>query len=65
MQWQQQKVDYVILANLRMNPKKVNGRVINTLHRMLAPVAQQYPQKIRLVKSIGDLEKCELYQINY
>ncbi len=65
MQWQQQKVEYIILANLRMNPKKVNGRVINTLHRMLAPVAQQYPQKIRLVKSIGDLEKCELYQINY
>ncbi len=65
MQWQQQKVEYVILPSLRMNPKKNNGRVINTLHRMLAPVAEKYPQKMRLVKSIGDLEKCDLYQLKY
>lgn len=65
MQWKSQNIDYVILANLRMNPKKNNGRVINTLHRMLAPVAQQYPQKVQLVKTIGELEKCELYKINY
>ncbi len=65
MQWQQQKVEYIILPSLRMNPKKNNGRVINTLHRMLAPVAEKYPQKMRLVKSIGDLEKCDLYQLKY
>lgn len=65
MQWKAQKVQYVILANLRMNPKKNNGRVVNTLHRMLAPVAQQYPQKLKLVKTFGEAEKCELYQISY
>ena len=65
MNWKKQNVQYVILGNLRMNPKKNNGRVINTIHRMIGPVYQKYPQKIRLVKTIGKLEKCELYEIRY
>ncbi len=65
MSWQKQKVQYVILGNLRMNPAKNNGRVINTIHRMIGPVYKAYPQKIRLVKSIGTKEKCELYEIVY
>ncbi|MBL7884057.1 MAG: hypothetical protein JNL69_08300 [Bacteroidia bacterium] len=63
--WEKQSVDYVIVASLRMNPAKNNGRVVNTLHRMLQPIAQKYPQKLRLVKSIGETEKCELYEIKY
>ena len=65
MGWKKQNVQYVILANLRMNPKKNNGRMINTIHRMIAPVYQKYPQKIKLVKTIGTKEKCELYEIVY
>lgn len=65
MGWKKLHVDYVMLGNLRMNPKKNNGRIINTVHRMLGPVYQKYPQKIRLVKSIGTIEKCELYQLLY
>lgn len=65
MGWKKQNVKYVILSNLRMNPKKNNGRVINTIHRMISPVYQKYPQKVRLVKSIGTKEKCELYEIKY
>ncbi len=65
MNWKKQNVKYVILGNLRMNPTKNNGRVINTIHRMIGPVYKAYPQKIRLVKSIGTKEKCELYEILY
>lgn len=65
MDWKKLEVQYVILSNLRMNPKKNNGRVINTIHRMIGPVYQKYPQKIRLVKTIGTKEKCELYEIKY
>lgn len=65
MTWKKSEVQYVILSNLRMNPKKNNGRVINTIHRMIGPVYQKYPQKIRLVKTIGTKEKCELYEIKY
>lgn len=65
MEWQAKKIEYVILPNLRMNPKKNNGRIINTVHRMLAPLAQKYPQNVRLVKTIGTSEKCDLYKITY
>ena len=63
--WKSQKIQYIILANLRMNPKKNNGRIINTIHRMLGPVYQKYPQKVKLLKTIGEVEKCELYEISY
>ncbi len=65
MGWKKENIQYVILGNLRMNPKKNNGRVINTIHRMIGPVYQKYKNKIRLVKSIGTKEKCELYEIVY
>lgn len=65
MGWKNLNVKYVILGSLRMNPKKNNGRVINTIHRMLGPVYQKYPQKVKMIKSIGEVEKCELYEILY
>lgn len=65
MGWQKLNVKYVLLPSIRMNPKKNNGMIINTIHRMLAPVYQKYPQKIRLVKSIGKTEKCDLYELDY
>ena len=65
MEWNAKKIEYVILPSLRMNPKKNNGRIINTVHRMLAPYAKKYPQKVKLVKTIGTLEKCDLYKVTY
>jgi hypothetical protein len=63
MAWKQQNVSYILLAKLRKDPKKNNGEVINTIHRMLGPVYQKYPQKVKLVKTIGTAESCELYQL--
>ncbi len=65
MGWKKNNVKYIILANLRQNPKKNNGHVINNIHRMLYPITKQYPQKLKLVKTIGADENCELYQIDY
>ncbi|MGZ4155909.1 MAG: hypothetical protein ACXVED_01940, partial [Bacteroidia bacterium] len=65
MIWKKENVKYVILASLRMNPAKNNGMFINTIHRMLVPVYNKYHDKVKLVKSIGDTEKCELYEISY
>ncbi len=58
-------VTHVILASLRRDPKKVDGYIINTLHRMLIPVQQKYPQKLVLIKQIGESEPAYLYKINY
>lgn len=65
MEWKEKKIQYVILPNIRMNPKKNNGKIINTIHRMIVPFYQKYPQKIKLIKTIGTNEKCELFQITY
>jgi len=65
MAWKKLNVTYVILPSLRMNPEKNNGRIINTIHRMLGPVAQSHRDQLRLVKTIGTVEKCELFEIKY
>lgn len=65
MEWKSKKIEYIILPNIRQNPAKNNGRIINTIHRMLGPYAQQNPGKVELVKTIGTNEKCELYKIKY
>jgi hypothetical protein len=64
MLWKAKNVSYILLPKLRKDPRKNNGEVINTIHRMLGPVYQKYPQKIKLVKTIGTMESCELYQLN-
>ena len=63
MTWKKNNVSYIVLAKLRKDPRKNNGEVINTIHRMLGPVYQKYPQRVKLVKTIGTLESCELYQL--
>ena len=65
MGWQQEKVKYVIMPSLRMEPKKNNGRIINTLQRMIQPIQMKYPQKLKLLKTIGTDEAAYLYEISY
>jgi len=61
----QNKVTHTLIANLRRDPKRNDGTIINTIHRMIVPVSQKYPQKLRLVKRMGDVEQAELYEILY
>lgn len=65
MGWKKENVKYVMVGTLRMNPAKNNGRIINTLHRMLQPIAVKYPEKLKLVKTIGETEPTYLYEISY
>lgn len=65
MEWKKLNVNYVLMASLRQNPKKNNGRIINTIHRMLGPIGQKYPEKLKLVKTEGQEEQAFLYQIKY
>ena len=63
------KVTHVILASLRRDPAKADGNYINTLHRMLEPIAQKYPNKIRLVCQIPgpnepQIEPAYLYELS-
>ena len=65
MDWKKENVKYIIMPNLRQNPKKNNGRIINTIQRMLGPVAQKYPEKCKLLKTEGTDEPAYLYEIDY
>lgn len=59
------QVTHIILASLRRNPKKQDGYIINTMHRLLQPVVQKYPDKVSFVKQIGESEPAYLYKFNY
>jgi hypothetical protein len=65
MEWKAKNIRYIILPSMRMNPKKNNGKIINTIHRMLVPFYNKYPHKVKLIKTIGTKEKCELFEITY
>jgi hypothetical protein len=58
-------VTHILIASLRRNPKKQDGYVINTMHRLLQPVVEKYPSKVKFVKQIGVSEGAYLYQFNY
>lgn len=60
---QRNKVEYVIDASLRQNPKKNTGRVISTVRMLLYPISQKYPEKIKAIHQIGQTEPAYLYQI--
>ena len=63
--FKQNNVTHVLLASLRRNPNKPDGYIINTLHRMLEPISRKYPQKLKLVKTVGSSEAAHLYEVRY
>jgi hypothetical protein len=58
-------VTHFLLSNLRQNPTKANGNIINTMNNVVGPIAQKYPQKLKMIQQIGDLEPTYIYEINY
>jgi len=64
-EFKSRKIQYVILAEIRYNPKVNDGRFITTIHKMLEPIIIKYPEKIKIVKIIGDDERATLCEINY
>lgn len=64
--FKENKVTHVLLAELRINPKRyIPERYINTLHRYVAIIAVKYPEVFKLVHTEGKQEKSEIYEIRY
>jgi hypothetical protein len=59
------KVTHILLASLRLDPTRNTGQVINTLHNILVPVAQKYPDKLVEIKVFGQSEPAAIYEIRY
>ena len=58
-------VTHLIVASLRSNSKKNDGSIINTMQRLMYPVSQKYPDKLILIKTIGENESASLFEIKY
>lgn len=58
-------VTHVLLGSLRMNPTDPAYGVINTLHNILGPIAEKYPNKLKLVHTEGIMEESYVYEIVY
>jgi hypothetical protein len=58
-------VTHVLIASLRINPKQNTGDIINTVHNIVGPIQQKYPEKLTLVKTIGTSEEAYIYKLNY
>ncbi len=60
------KVTHIILAELRMDPRmRAEGNFVNTIHRYMSPIEQKYPGTFTLEHQEGNLEKAQLFKINY
>jgi len=53
------------LANLRVDPTKNTGQVINTIHNILEPIFKKYPESLKLIHTEGEVEPCYVYEIHY
>jgi len=59
-------VNYLMLSELRANPDMyVEGQIIGTMHRYAYYIQQKYPNAFQFIHQEGDLEKSQLYKINY
>jgi hypothetical protein len=63
--FQKNKVTHVMLGSLRVDPNNAGAGIINTVHNIFAPIAQKYPQKLKLVHTQGDFEETSVYEIKY
>jgi hypothetical protein len=58
-------VKYILLAKLRLNPLEADGQIINTMNRLIYPIAKKYPQKLKFVHQEGESEEAQLYEVIY
>ncbi len=63
--FERNKVTHVMLASLRANPQHPEAGIINTIHHILYPIFEKYPQKMRLVHTEGQVEECQVFEFVY
>ncbi len=58
-------VTHVMLGSLRINPADPSAGFINTMHNIIAPIAQKYPLKLNLLHTEGQFEEAYVYELKY
>ncbi len=57
------KCKYVILAQLRANPAKKDGQIVNTINVIMGRIHDKYPEKFKLLHAEGNDEMAEVYEM--
>lgn len=61
--FKKEKVTHIMVASLRIDPTKNTGQIINTVHNIVQPIMEKYPNKLKLVHTEGMTEQCYLFEI--
>ena len=54
--------DYLLLAQLRVDPTQNTGVYMNNIHRFVWYVSYKYPERFKRIHVVGDQEPCEIVQ---
>ncbi len=62
----QQKVTHIFTSELRLDPDRyIENQYINTVQRYMYNIVQKYPNAFEFMHREGDIEKSDLYKINW
>lgn len=56
-------VTHIMVGSLRINPKENSGQVINTVHNIIQPIMEKYPNKLKLIHTEGVSEQAYIFEI--
>jgi hypothetical protein len=57
------KVTHILHASLRRNPAVNDGQIITTTYNYLAIILNKYPNKFKIIQTVGDVEPAYLYEL--
>lgn len=65
--FKENSVDYVLSANLRIDPERKTNRTVNTVERYMGYISQKYPEVFVKVVQVGsdNNEPAALWKVNY
>jgi hypothetical protein len=58
-------VRYILIAKLRLNPSNPQQGYINTMDRLISPIARAYPKMLKFIRQEGATEEAQLWEIEY
>ena len=57
------KVTHIMVGSLRIDPTQNSGQVINTVHNIIKPIMEKYPNKLKLIHTEGLSEQSYIFEI--
>lgn len=61
--FKEKQVTHLIVASLRINPTQNTGQVINTIHNIIQPIMEKYPNKLKIIHTEGVTEQAYVFEI--